>query len=199
MLVVLAVLNEKLAWYVARAGGLLAWALVTASIVLGLALATRVVRRKGLPAWQLDLHRFLGTLAVVFTAVHVLALVADSYVHFGLGEVLVPMASSWRPGAVAWGVVGLYLLAAIQLSSWLMRRLPRRVWHGIHLSSFGLFAVATLHGIQAGADVGNLLVQWLLITGSSLVVFLTLFRQMARRPTRRLTRNGAPRLVAGEG
>lgn len=180
----LAVLNEHLAWYVARSGGIVAWALVTASIVVGLALATRVVRRKGLPAWQLDLHRFLGTLALVFTAVHVAGLVADSYVEFGWAEVLVPMASSWRPGAVAWGVVGLYVLVAIQLSSWLVRRLPRRVWHGIHLTSFGLFVAATVHGIQAGTDRTNLLVQWLAITGTALVLFLTLFRLLT---TRRVT------------
>ena len=44
----------------------------------------------GLPA---DLH---GT---IFVVLHVAALVADSYVDFGLADVLVPLASSWKPGA----------------------------------------------------------------------------------------------------
>ena len=53
-------------------------------------------------------------------------------------------------GAVAWGIAGLYLLVAIQLTSWFMRRLPRRLWHAIHLGSFPLFAFATVHGFTAG-------------------------------------------------
>ena len=64
------------------------------------------------PAWVLDLHRFLGGLATVFVCVHVAAVVFDSYVAFGLADVLVPLASSWHPVAVAWGVVALYLLLA---------------------------------------------------------------------------------------
>ena len=78
---------------------------------LGTALSGRLSRRPR-PAWVLDLHRFLGVLAVVFAGVHLLGLVADSYVHFGPAELFVPLASSWRPGPVAWGVVALYLLLA---------------------------------------------------------------------------------------
>jgi hypothetical protein len=51
--------TSQLWWYVARSGGLVAWATCTASIAWGLALSTRIVRKRGLPAWLLDLHRFL--------------------------------------------------------------------------------------------------------------------------------------------
>jgi hypothetical protein len=178
---VLAALNPQVAWYAARSSGLVAWALVTAGILWGLALSTRLVRRRGVPAWLLDLHRFLGTLSLVFVAVHLVALWADSYTAFAWSELFVPMASAWRPGAVAWGIVGTYLLVAIQVTSWLMRRLPRRLWHTVHLSSFGLFAVATVHGFQAGADRQTLVVEWLALTGGTLVVFLGVFRVLAPR------------------
>ena len=52
--------DEKLSWYVARSSGLVAWALVTASIVWGLALSSRLIRRRGVPAWLLALHRYLS-------------------------------------------------------------------------------------------------------------------------------------------
>jgi predicted ferric reductase len=171
----------NLTWYAARASGLVAWALVTASIVWGLALSTRLVRRKGVPAWLLDLHKFLGTLTIVFVAVHVFALWADNYVYFGPRELFVPFASEWRPGAVAWGVVAMYMLVAIQLTSSIMRRLPRRLWHAVHMLSFPLFITATIHGFTAGADEGNLLVQWLALTGILLVIFLVTFRLLAPR------------------
>jgi hypothetical protein len=178
---VTATVTNQLPWYVARAGGLVAWATCTASIVWGLLLSTRLVRRRGVPAWLLDLHRFLGVLTLVFTGVHLAGLWFDSYVYFGPKQLFVPMASTWRPGAVAWGIVALYLLLAIQISSWLMRKLPRRVWHTIHLSSFALFVGATVHAVTAGADARNLVVDWVAIVGGALVTFLVLVRVLSPR------------------
>jgi hypothetical protein len=98
---------NQLWWYVARAGGLLSWALLAGAVLWGLALSSRAFGKRPRPAWLLDLHRYLGGLALVFLGVHVVAIVLDGYVHFGLSQVLVPFASTWHPGAVAWGIVGL--------------------------------------------------------------------------------------------
>lgn len=168
--------TEQLSWFITRSSGLVAWALVTASIVWGLALSSRLVRRRGVPAWLLALHRHLSALSLVFIGVHLLGLVADNYVHFGWSELFVPMASPWRPGPIAWGIVALYLLVAIQITSLLMRRLPRRVWHSIHLTSFVVFVTGTVHGFQSGADRGNRLVQWGCLSMTALVLSLVIFR-----------------------
>jgi predicted ferric reductase len=185
--------NTHVWWYVARAGGLVGWALVTAAVIWGLALSTRITRRPR-PAWVLDLHRFLGTLSVVFVGVHVLALVADSYTHFGPASILVPFASTWHPLAVAWGVVGLYLLVAIQVTSWLMRWISRRVWRAVHFSAFALFVVSTIHGLAAGTDAGNVVVRWFALTSCALVGFLTLVRITTTRGPKR---PDAPRAPTG--
>ena len=194
MIGALAVVSSKLTWYAARSSGLVAWAVVTASIVWGLAVSTRIIRKKGVPAWCLDLHKFLGTLSIVFVAVHLLALWADNFTYFGPRELFVPMASAWRPGAVAWGVVALYLLVAIQLTSWTMRKLPRRVWHAVHLTSFPMFAFATVHAFTTGADNTNMAVQWVALTGGLFVIFLTNFRLLAPRRSRRAARPVRPSL-----
>ncbi|HUI49655.1 MAG TPA: ferric reductase-like transmembrane domain-containing protein [Acidimicrobiia bacterium] len=177
----IAALNPQLAWYVARASGLIAWAVVTLSILWGLALSTRLVRRRGVPAWLLDLHKFLGTLAIVFVGVHVLALWADTYVYFGPRELFVPFASPWRTSAVAWGIAAMYLLIAIELSSWVMKRLPRRLWRSVHATSLPMFAAATVHGFMSGADRANLAVQWVATTGGVLVSVLLILRMGALR------------------
>jgi sulfoxide reductase heme-binding subunit YedZ len=179
---VIASLPAQTTWYVARASGLVAWAVVTASIVCGFMLALRHGRRPASGAWLLDLHKFLATLALVFVGVHLVALWADNYVYFGPRELFVPMASGYRPGAVAWGLAAMYLLLAIQLTSWLMRFLPRRLWHAVHLSSIPMFAAATVHGFTAGADNTNLAVQWIAITGGLLVVFSGVFRRLSTSP-----------------
>ena len=181
--------NSKLAWYIARSSGLIAWSLVTLSILWGLALSTRLVRRKGVPAWLLDLHKFLGTLSVVFVAIHIVGLVADNFVYFGWKELLVPMASSYRPVAVAWGIAATYLLVAIQVTSWMMKRIPRKLWHSVHLTSFLMFIGSTVHGFTAGADKGNTAIQWVALTGALAVLFLVFFRLLAPRRAARTASN----------
>lgn len=146
---------EKLTWYVARSGGIVAWCLLALSLILGLALSSRVFGKKVSPAWILSVHRYLGGLSVIFTAVHVVAIMLDDFVEFGVTEVLVPWASTWRPGAVAWGIVAMYLMVAIELTSFAMKRLPRRLWRGVHWMSAPLFLTATVHGYQAGSDAGR--------------------------------------------
>lgn len=176
-------MSSQFWWYTARAGGLVSWGLATASVIWGLLLSGRITRMPK-PAWVLDLHRFLGALTVVFVAVHVLAIWLDSYVHFGPAELFVPLASAWKPGAVAWGVVALYLLLAIEITSLLQRRIPRRLWHAIHLSSFGLFAFATIHALTAGTDAGTAPVRDFAIISTAVVLNLTLLRVISRRAVR---------------
>ncbi|MGZ4147899.1 MAG: ferric reductase-like transmembrane domain-containing protein [Actinomycetota bacterium] len=145
-------MNGALPWYVARASGLIAWALLSASVVWGLAISTKVLGGRPRPAWVLDLHRFLGGLAAIFLGVHVGSLLLDTYVHFGLVSALVPLVATWHPVAVAWGIVGMYLLAAVEITSLVRRRLSKRAWRLTHYASFPLFVVATIHGLTAGTD-----------------------------------------------
>ncbi len=145
-------MNPQFWWYVSRATGLVAWALSALAVLWGMALATRALGARPKAPWLLDLHRFVGGLTVVFVAAHLGALWADSYVEFGPRELLVPMASSWKAGPVTWGVVALYGLLAVEVSSLLMSKLPKKVWHGIHLTSYLVFVGATVHLFTAGTD-----------------------------------------------
>lgn len=189
-------------WHVARATGIVAWALLSASVIWGLLLTTRLARGRPTPAWLLDLHRFLGGTAVLATAMHLGGLVADDFVHFDVVDLTVPFASSWKPGAVALGVVSVYLLAAIELTSLLMRRLPRRAWRAVHMSSYVLFWTATFHFLLAGTDATNVLAVLGIDLVTVTVVFLTLVRILSPRggrgagqrvvPTSRTPRIPAP-------
>ena len=192
-------MNAQASWYVARSSGLVAWALVSASVVWGLLVSTRSMSKRPGRGWVLDLHRFLGALGVVLTAVHVAALVADSYVHFGVADVLLPFASGWRPVAVAYGVVAAYLLVAVEVTSLLQRRLHRRVWRAVHLLSFPLWVLATVHLFTAGADAGSPAVRYAAVATTATVLGLVVFRlALPRRRARgaeRPARTSRPPLV----
>jgi DMSO/TMAO reductase YedYZ heme-binding membrane subunit len=167
---------SQLWWYAARAGGFVAWGLLSSSVVLGLMLSGRVRPGSVRPNWILDLHRFLGGFAVIFTALHVVTIMADSYTSIGPTDVLVPFVSSWKPLAVAWGVIAMYLLAAVELTSLVRRHIPRDLWKRVHVLSLPLFALATLHLLQAGTDASNVTVPWIVAAVTALVAALTAWR-----------------------
>lgn len=168
--------STQIWWFTARAGGLVAWALAALSILWGLALSTRALGRKPRAPWLLDLHRFLGGLTVVFVFVHMTGLWADQYVHFSVTQLLVPFAATWKPLAVAWGVVAFYLLLAVELTSLIMKRLPKRLWKGVHFSSYALYLFATVHLLTAGTDSRVPALRWGVIATIGAVVFFTVYR-----------------------
>jgi methionine sulfoxide reductase heme-binding subunit len=139
-------------WYTARSAGVVAYALLTGGVLLGVLLAGRV----RLPRWPqfavTDVHRFVALLTGVFIALHVYALLLDRYVHTSLVAVLVPGAATYRPFWVALGTVALELLAAVAISNLFRKRLGHTRWRRIHYLTFGVWAAATLHGIGAGTD-----------------------------------------------
>ncbi len=141
-------------WYLARSTGIVAWLTASASILFGLALASRY-RGRVTPAWVLAMHRWCSTLTMALLAGHLVALFADGYVQFSVTDLLVPGASDYRTTAVAVGVMSLWLLVLVEVTSLLRRQLSRRAWRSIHFSSYLAWAMATWHGLSAGTDGGR--------------------------------------------
>ena len=192
-------LDPKTRWYVTRATGFVSWTLLAVAVLWGLFITNKTLNRSTAPAWVLDLHRHLGGLAVVFVAVHVAALPLDGFTHWGWSDLFVPMSSTWHPGAVAWGIVGMYLLIAIEVTSLLGRRFPKKWWRRVHMLSFPLYVIASIHLFAAGTDSGNVVVTWMVVTTSTLIVFLTVVRALAAakpRETRANPRTAAARAQA---
>lgn len=171
-------MNPQFWWFLSRASGIVTWALLSATVIWGLLLSTRLLRKVDRPAWLLDLHKWFAALSVAGVAIHLVSLVADNYVDFGWKDLSIPMATNWKPGAVAWGVLATYLLVAVQGTSLAMKHLPRHVWRWIHLSSYAMFAMTSLHAFTAGTDASNQLFQ---VFGASLITLvgaLTILRVM---------------------
>ena len=165
-------MSEEIWWYLIRASGLAAWAVLASDVLVGLAMSTGFVPIRKAK----DLHSWIGGLAVAVLGFHLITIVADTYMTFGPSDVLVQFASSWRPGAVAWGIAAFYLVAAVELSSVLRDHLPRRLWRGIHLASFVAFWFATMHAITAGSDLGVPFVAGVVVLTVAAVLGLLLLR-----------------------
>jgi hypothetical protein len=169
-------MSSQLVWYAARGSGIFAWSLAAASVVWGLAISTRALGKRPRPAWLFDVHRFLGGLALTFTAVHVGAILMDTYVPFSLAGVLVPLTASWHPVAVAWGIVAMYLLLAVELTSLARSRPSKRLWRRVHYGSFVLFVVSTVHALTAGTDRQTTAFRIAVLATCTFVLVLTAIR-----------------------
>ena len=171
-------MDPRIWWYLTRASGVTAWVFATASVVTGLVLSSRRLERRR-PNWQLDLHRHESTLALGALALHLGALVADSYVHVTAADLFVPLHFGWRPGAVALGILGLYGMALVEVSSRLRRHLSKRTWRSLHLVSYAVFALTTAHFVSAGTDARHPVLRAAVLLAVALVGGLTIVRVMA--------------------
>jgi predicted ferric reductase len=138
-----------------------AYLLLTFTVCIGIGLAGRA-RVPGFPRFAVnELHRFAGILTATFIAIHVGAILLDGYVHFSIPQVMIPLASSYRTVAVAFGIVAAELLVALAVTNRLRRVLPSRIWRRAHYLNFAVWVSATIHGITAGTDNATI---WLLAT-----------------------------------
>lgn len=169
-------MSDQIWWFATRGAGLMTWAVAAGSVVFGLLMSSKLMgKRPGFP-WLLDIHRFFSSLTAVFLTLHLVTLWADSFVEFGLWEFFVPHTSEWRRGAVTWGVLSMYLMIAVELSSLVRDRIPERTWHGIHSLSYISLVFGSVHAWQAGSDVRNPIVLAFGLATLALVVGLTVFR-----------------------
>lgn len=168
-------------WYASRTTGIVSWFLFTASVMWGIFTASKYWQEAKRPKALLDLHRWFSSLAWGFVAFHLFGLWADSYVDFGVPQLFVPFASTWKSNAVAFGVVSFWLLAVVQLTSLARNRLSRSTWKRIHLTSYVAWWGSTMHGILAGTDASNIVFRSATMGAVSMVCVLGAYRLLTRR------------------
>jgi hypothetical protein len=169
-----------IAWLVARAAGLVAFGLLTLSVWLGLAMSTRLLspRRQKL---LLAAHRALAWTGLSMLGLHVGAVLLDPVLHFGALAALVPGAATWRPAAVALGVVSGWLTLALAASFNARRWIGQKGWRRLHYASFAAFWLALGHALLVGTDLKGFGGPITAILAAGPVLWLTFYRLLAPR------------------
>lgn len=201
-MIVAATTGMPVAWLVARAAGLVAFALLTVSVSVGLALSTRLLgpgRGKSLLAW----HQTLMWTGVSMVALHGIALLLDPTMHFGFGAVLVPGVAAWRPVTVAAGIVAAWLMLTLAVSFHVRRRIGQRRWRLLHYAGFAGFFAGLWHAITAGTDLIGMRGLVFAAVAAAPVLWLTFARILMpraapRRPVPAPAPKPAEKQAAGE-
>jgi predicted ferric reductase len=152
-------MSTQVLWFATRGAGVVSLIMFSVVACLGLLSVARTQSAWWPRFLTVELHRTLALLSVAFVAVHVATAVFDPFTHLGIRAALVPLASAYRPLPVAFGVVSVYLVAAVVATSLIRDRIGHRLWRAIHWTSYASWPLAVEHTLTAGSDAFS---PWLL-------------------------------------
>lgn len=173
-------------WVILRAAGIGAYVMVFLSVVWGLTATTGVLGKTVSRATATTVHQFISTCGLFLLAVHIGGLLLDTFTPFSVADVTIPLASAYKPVAVAVGIVAMYAFVFVIVMSWMRKRIGTTWWRRSHLLAVPVFAMSLVHGIFAGADSARPAMWWTYLATGMIVVFLVVVRGLTAgyRPPR---------------
>jgi sulfoxide reductase heme-binding subunit YedZ len=144
--------NDTILWYATRGAGVVSLVLLTGVVVLGIVSAMRWQTASWPRFLTTGLHRNLALATLVFLALHIVTAVVDPFTALGWNAAIIPFSSSYRRLWLGLGVVALWLLLAIVVTSLLRPLFGHRAWRMIHWLTYLMWPVAVIHGIGTGTD-----------------------------------------------
>ena len=163
-------------WIVLRAAGIGAYLMLFLSVAWGLLATTSLVTKRVAKPTSTLFHQFVATVSLVLLTIHLGGLLIDTFMPFGLPDLLVPMSSDFRPVATAFGVVAMYLMVAVMVSSWTKKRIGITWWRRLHLLAIPTFTLSMVHGVFAGTDTSRPWMWGIYLATGAITLFLVIVR-----------------------
>ena len=173
--------NQHIWWLASRASGIVALALITASVGLGLAMANKLWRGKT----AAGLHEQLSLAGLVAIAVHGLTLLGDPWLHPGLSGIAVPFTMGYRTIFTGLGIVGGYLTAALGLSFYIRRKIGPKLWRKLHRFTVAAYVLALVHTLGAGSDASTAWLRTFMFATAAPIAVMFVARLVPRGPAAR--------------
>jgi hypothetical protein len=144
--------NASFWWITARASGVAGYLLITASMVAGVFLHSRLMQRMASPVARMEWHKMLAIMGLLLVALHGVALFMDSFINFSWFNLLVPMPGPYRSLWVGFGIVAMWLMILVSATAGMRKHFKASTWKGIHFASYAVFISVTIHGLMSGTD-----------------------------------------------
>jgi sulfoxide reductase heme-binding subunit YedZ len=144
-------------WIVSRSSAIVAFVLVTASVFLGLTMASKPVRKPGFAKSMRAVHEQTALAALVAIGIHVLAVFADPWLKPGVAGVAIPFVLSLNRFWNGIGVIAAYLAFLLGLSFYLRRQIGAKLWRQAHRATIVVYVLGLFHALGAGSDTGSML------------------------------------------
>jgi predicted ferric reductase len=173
-------------WVILRAAGVGSFVMVFLSVVWGLTATTGVLGKTVSRATATTVHQFISTCGLFLLAIHIGGLLLDTFTPFGVADVTIPFSTTYKPVAVAFGIVAMYTLVFVIVLSWMRKKIGTTWWRRSHVLAVPVFAMSLVHGIFTGTDTTRPAMWWTYMASGLIVVFLVLVRGLTAgtRPAR---------------
>lgn len=182
---------QYLWWLVSRASGIVALVLISVTVVFGLAMAAKALRRPAHKRAVMRLHEHLALTALAAIAVHGLALLGDHWLKPGWRGIAIPFALSYRPGFTGAGIIAGYLTLLLGPSFYLRRRIGARRWRALHRGIVIVWVLSAVHALGAGSDGTTLWLRILVLSPIPAIAYLLVLRLASSKPAARTAVRGA--------
>jgi methionine sulfoxide reductase heme-binding subunit len=163
-------------WLASRASGIVALALISLSVMLGLAMAGRVSREPKLRKAMIAVHEHAALAALIAIAVHGITLLGDKWLDPGVPGILIPFQMEHEPLYTGLGILGGYLAAALGLSFYARRRIGTKRWRSLHKATILVYVLSVIHTLGAGSDAGTPWLRAQIVLTGAPIVFLFVMR-----------------------
>ena len=163
-------------WLASRASGITAFLLVSCSVLIGLAMATKILRGRVKPPVLVKLHEHLALAGLVAIAVHAITLLGDAWLNPGALGLLVPFTMNHEPLFTGLGIIAAYLAALLGLSYYVRRRIGTKRWRSLHRLTLIVYVLGVIHTLGAGTDASTPWLQAILLLTGAPILFLALLR-----------------------
>ena len=182
-------------WLASRASGLVALALVTISVALGLTMAGRLSAKPGANRVLVAIHEQTAVTGLVAIAVHGLTLLGDPFLNPGITGISIPFAMDYRPLWTGLGIIGGGLAAVLGLSFYFRKRIGARLWRKAHRATIVVYILGVMHTLGAGTDATSpwLLYPLALASAWIAVLFVARVASAVRKGRKRSAPARAPR------
>ena len=183
-------------WLISRASGVVALALVSLSVLMGLAMAARAIPRPGWKRTIARLHEHLALTALAAVGLHGVSLLGDTWLKPGLRGIAIPFALPYRPGFTGAGIIAGYLMMLVGPSFYLRRRIGAGRWRKLHRVSAAIWMLSVVHTLGAGSDATALWLRAVVLAPVAPIAYLLVLRIARERPAARRPASAHPRRSA---
>jgi sulfoxide reductase heme-binding subunit YedZ len=187
-------------WIILRAAGIGSYIALWLAVDWGLIATTSLVTKRVSKPTSTLFHGVVASAGLALLAIHLGGLLIDTFMPFGPLDLLIPMRATYRTLAVTFGVVAMYAMVLILVTSWIRKRLSTKLWRAIHLLAIPAFTLALAHGVFAGTDSSRPWMFAIYVVTGVLTLFLVIVRGLtygyrpprAERPAKTAAVVGSP-------
>ena len=167
-------------WYIVRASALVGFLLLYISVFVGTVSSLPGIRKYFLRLRSLNFHCWISLQALLFVAMHAVALLFHKFIPFGWKDVFIPFHSSFEPMLVALGIFGFYLMLILVGTSYARKYISVGLWRAIHFLNVGLYVAVTAHALYLGTDLKSGLLREIFIWANGTLFAFLVFSMIHR-------------------